>query len=153
MVVQIAGRLLTLTVLAGQVLAAAVPIVGALAGIAAVIAVFGVIWLALPVAAAERVGPFGSLRRSQEITKGARWTSVGVVLALAFLEVFIPVTMLRQLEASSVSLAELKVGIVSLMGLAVIAGACRAVVTAIAYYQLRRRKKGVAVAELMTTFK
>ena len=41
-----------------------------------------VLWVALPAVAMERVGPFGSLRRSWSLTKGHRWSVFGIVLII-----------------------------------------------------------------------
>ena len=40
------------------------------------------LWVVIPVIVIERMGPFGSLGRSGELTKGFRWPIFGVVLIL-----------------------------------------------------------------------
>jgi hypothetical protein len=104
-------------------------------------------FVAVPACVVERCGPWTSLRRSRELTKGYRWKLFALALLL------LVVSFGSSLVASG--LAALAGPIVGLGGQLIWNGiwaAFSAIVIAVTYYELRVAKEGVDIDQIMAVF-
>jgi hypothetical protein len=113
------------------------------------IAVYCMLWVAIPVAVVEKPGILASLRRSAELTKGYRLAIFGLlfVLVLLLLVVAIVLGILlggRLLDGNTAIVFEHALNVVSMVVMAVI--------TAVGYHDLRLAKDGIDVQELEAVF-
>lgn len=104
-------------------------------------------FVALPACVVERLGPFQSMRRSADLTRGHRWKIFGIWVVLWLVSVIV----------GSVLLAILTVGnhVVAVIGQAVwdtLMGAYQSIVIAVAYHDLRVTKEGVDIEHIASVF-
>jgi hypothetical protein len=127
--------------------AAAVSVVAAVAVIALVLALFVTWWVAVPSIVMENIGAPACFRRSRALTKGHRWSILGIV-ALVFLANFCCGYSLNYVGAAgAVATAGLLNVVVTLAFTA-----CSSVLTAVGYYALRREKEGFGLGDLARVF-
>ena len=105
-------------------------------------------WLvAVPACVVERTGPWRSLRRSQELTKGHRWKIFGLFLLLILLSIISPLLQLL-LNATAGETA-------ALIGNAIwtaIGSAFSSVLLAVTYHDLRVAKEGIDIEQIASVF-
>jgi hypothetical protein len=104
-------------------------------------------WVAVPVAAAERRGILGTLRRSAELTRGSR-AAIFVVVLLSLVFQVSPFIVARVAAPHGVG----AVGGWGVVLLTVSFGSYGAVAAGVAYHDLRISKDGVGVDELVRVF-
>ena len=116
--------------------------------------VFTLLWLAIPVAVVERPGVFASLRRSVELSKGERWRIfailvvwVLILVGIALFVVAIGAGLMSIVGPAGVLLLVIPVWLVSML-----MSMLFAVLSAVAYYDLRVFKEGVDVDQLAAVF-
>src|SRR5215469_4261379 len=104
-------------------------------------------FVGLPACVVERLGPWTSLRRSRELTKGYRWKIFALALLLAVANVGgrVIVTVLTALAGPIAALT----GQMIWTGIAV---AFAGVVFAVTYYDLRVIKEGVDIEQITAVF-
>jgi hypothetical protein len=139
---------------AGAALAAgAGPLVAILLGIPALVLLL-VLFVVEPVVVVERPGALGlaALGRSAELTSGSRWPILGLLLLL--LLCFFGISLLLGLVIGAVDLRVSSVRTVYFVNKAValLIAPLFSVISAVVYYQLRRAKEGVDVAEIAKVF-
>jgi hypothetical protein len=112
-------------------------------------AILYVMWsAALPACVVERRGPFDSLSRSADLTKGHRWRVFGVLVAIQ------AVTVLSQMIIAFILGAMGNPAIV-LLGVfiwIVLAGAYTSISIAVIYHDLRVAKEGIDVDRIVAVF-
>jgi len=124
---------------------------GAIALVVPGIAAACALWLAVPAAIAEPVGPSSAMKRSRVLTKGSRTRifAVGATLGLAFLGAIVAV------GAASVAAEGLVpprvVAVLVEVGATVLL-AVFPVAATVVYHDLRRSREGVPAAELARVF-
>lgn len=110
-------------------------------------------WVAVPVAVVERPGILASLGRSSELTRGYRWKVFGIVFVLGLVGVgarkLFEATILSKPYAT---LPEIKVYLAATLATNVLIGGLTAVVTCVAYHDLRTIKEGLDSDELAAVF-
>jgi hypothetical protein len=104
-------------------------------------------FVAVPACVVERFGPWTSLRRSRELTKGYRWKLFALALLLLIVDFS---SYLVALGASVV--AGPIVGIGSQLIWTAISAAFSAIVITVAYYDLRVAKEGAAIDQITAVF-
>jgi len=103
------------------------------------------VWV--PACVVERLGPWTSLRRSRELTKGSRWKLFALTLLL------LVANLGSSLLASWLAaLAGPIVGLVGQMLWTGISGAFSAIVMTVTYYDLRVIKEGVDIEQITAVF-
>lgn len=112
----------------------------------------GLIWammfaVAVPVSAVEKTGPFASLGRSRELTKGHRWQIFGIVLLL------LVVTMVGTAIAVVFRMA-LGVALGALIGFAIhaVVTAYSSIAGVVMYHDLRVAKEGIDTSRIAAVF-
>ncbi len=108
-----------------------------------------ILWVAVPATVVERSGVVDSLSRSAKLTEGYRWPVFGIILLLGAMAGFPNVLLEGMLHDGAIGLngylwASLLV--------AVVAGALRATVAAVGYFELRKAKEGVGMDALAMAF-
>jgi hypothetical protein len=101
----------------------------------------------LPACVIERLRPWTSLRRSQELTKGHRWKLFGFTLLLV-----IPSFASLGIESGLSAIAGPIVGLIGKYVWTSIWGAFIAVLVAVTYHDLRVIKEGVDVDQIAGVF-
>jgi hypothetical protein len=105
-------------------------------------------WLvAVPACVVERTGPWRSLRRSQELTKGHRWKIFGLFLVLVLISLINPVLQLVLTFTAGATAAAIVNAIWTAIG-----SAFSSVVLAVAYHDLRVAKEGVDIEQIASVF-
>jgi hypothetical protein len=108
-----------------------------------------VMWsVALPVCVVEQQGPFASLSRSSELTKGYRWKIFGIVILISIV---------NQIIQKVVQLVLIALGGVYLSALGTflwmaLAGTFTAIAVAVIYHDLRVAKEGIDVDRIIAVF-
>jgi hypothetical protein len=109
--------------------------------------VAAMLFVSVPVCVVERVGPFKSMRRNGTLTNGHRWEIFGILLLF--------------LIFSATSMAVLGLLLSALAGIAALVGlliwqavltAYYAVITVVAYHDLRVAKEGVDIERIAAVF-
>src|SRR5262249_28346009 len=95
----------------------------------------------------ERLGPWRSLRRSQELTKGHRWKILGLALLI-----IIPSLGSLAIAFGLSAVASPMAGLIGKYILSSIWGACSATVVAVTYHDLRVAKEGVDIDRVAGVF-
>jgi hypothetical protein len=107
-----------------------------------------IMWfVGLPVCVVERLGPWTSLRRSRELTKGHRWKLLGLALLL-----IIPSLASLAIEPGLSAVAGPVVGLLGKFIWAAIWAAFAAVLVAVTYHDLRVAKEGVDIDQIAVVF-
>jgi hypothetical protein len=105
-------------------------------------------WLvAVAACVVERTGPWRSLRRSQELTKGHRWKIFGLFLVLLLLSLINPVLQLALTAAAGPTAGAIGNAIWTAIG-----SAFSSVVIAVTYYELRVAKEGIDIEQIASVF-
>jgi len=104
-------------------------------------------FVAVAACVVERLGPWTSLRRSRQLTKGYRWRIFGLVLVLLLLSVISPL-----LELALSAIGGETLALVGNLIWAAIASAFSAVVIALTYYDLRVAKEGTDIEQIAAVF-
>jgi hypothetical protein len=105
-------------------------------------------WLvAVAACVVERTGPWRSLRRSQELTKGHRWKIFGLFLLLLLISLINPVVQLALTTAAGPTAAAIGNAIWTAIG-----SAFSSVVIAVTYYDLRVAKEGIDIEQIASVF-
>jgi hypothetical protein len=106
------------------------------------------LYVALPACVLERLGPLNSLRRSRDLTRGARWRILGMILVVGLIS-----GVMSGIAGGAVGATRhpVAVGIVSYVASA-IASAFHAVLTAVTYRDLRVAKEGIDIEGLAKVF-
>jgi hypothetical protein len=102
--------------------------------------------VAVPVTVVEGYGLEDSLSRSWELTRGHRWTALGIVISLLVPQIVI--NLLLGLFAQDLGAAILLVGVPA----AVIFPGLYATTSALLYYHLRRVKESIDVEDIAAVF-
>lgn len=129
-------------------------LVGLITGIGFVLLVVpGVIaavmlWVAIPVAVVERPGVVASLKRSADLTKGYRWTILGILIVIGIVLVVISMILSFVLLAA----AGFTVYSIGLWVLQALFSAFSATAAAVGYYFLRATKEGVDIGDIAKVF-
>ena len=104
-------------------------------------------FVAVAACVVERTGPWTSMRRSRELTKGHRWKIFGVALLLMLLSVVNRVFRLVLFSAGGETLA-----LIGTMIWVAISYAFSSVVIAVSYYELRAAKEGIDIEQIASVF-
>jgi uncharacterized membrane protein len=105
-------------------------------------------WLvAVAACVVEQTGPWRSLRRSQELTKGHRWKIFGLFLVLLLLSLINPVLQLALTAAAGPTAGAIGNAIWTAIG-----SAFSSVVIAVTYYELRVAKEGIDIEQIASVF-
>lgn len=107
------------------------------------------LWVAVPVAVVERPGIVASLRRSAELTRGARLRIFGVMIVI-FLFLFAWGILVGLISAGS-EVDEVTSQWIQI-GISLLFSTLYAVASAVAYHDLRTSKEGIGIAELIRVF-
>jgi len=108
-------------------------------------------FVTMPACVVEGRGPFGSMRRSAQLTKGHRWRIFGLELLLVGLT-FITRIFLSLFDWALGALAgPVLDAVTGLLWLAALVG-CGAVIIAVAYHDLRVAKEGVDIEQIASVF-
>ncbi len=105
-------------------------------------------FVGLPVCVVERLGPWMSLRRSRDLTKGHRWK----LFALALLLIVVNVGSAQALAPVLTAIAGPIVGLAGQLIWTGIAAAFTGVVITVTYYDLRVIKEGIDVDQIAAVF-
>jgi hypothetical protein len=105
-------------------------------------------WLvAVAACVVERTGPWRSLRRSQELTKGHRWKIFGLFLVLLVFSLINPLLQFALTAAAGPTAGTIGNAIWTAIG-----SAFSSVVIAVAYYDLRVAKEGIDIEQIASVF-
>ena len=111
-----------------------------------------VLWVTIPAVVSERLGPLAAMKRSHELTRGHRWSILGVVLVflllligvgVAFQYAFLPLGVMAGYPVVTSHI------IGAFNNLAYIFGSIAA---AYGYVHLKMEKEGTSVSELVKMF-
>ena len=104
-------------------------------------------YLALPVCVVEQLGPFGSLSRSAELTRGHRWKILGLILLVAIVGGIITAVF------SAISMVSGHVGysIVEYI-MQTLIGVYSAILVVVLYRDLRAAKEGIDTEQIAAVF-
>ena len=146
------GTAVLLPVIGAAMLVALVTLIGFLALIIPGIIAVAVLYVAVPVAVIERPGAVASLRRSAELTKGARWKILGLALTIFVLQVIVFFALAFALVPVEGFMSPLVVALVlDVLGNLVFIPVSAAMVTA-CYAELRGGKEGPDTEMLAAVF-
>jgi hypothetical protein len=105
-------------------------------------------WLvAVPVLVQERLGVFGSMARSKQLTEGSRWALFGLFLIMVAAQVAIQLALESAVEPFGVV-----VGAVSETLVSTTSSMVMSIAAAVSYVELRQVKEGTSVDELAEIF-
>jgi len=104
-------------------------------------------FVAVAACVVERTGPWTSMRRSRELTKGHRWKIFGVALLLMLLSLVNRVLRLVLVSTGGETLA-----LIGTMIWIAIGYAFSSVVVAVSYYELRAAKEGIDIEQIASVF-
>ena len=125
-----------------------VTILAAVLGIATMAILYTMWFVAVAACVVERRGPFGSMGRSRQLTKGYRWRIFGLVLllfAVSFVASALIELVLRPVAGT------IPTFIVTVVWTAIL-GAYYAVSVAVSYHDLRVAKEGVDIEQIVAVF-
>jgi hypothetical protein len=105
-------------------------------------------FVGLPAGVVERLGPWTSLRRSRELTKGHRWK----IFALALLFIVVDAGGRRVIALALTALAGPIAGLTGQLVWTGIAAAFFGVIITVTYYDLRVIKEGVDIERITAVF-
>jgi len=116
--------------------------------IAAVLALIVRWFVAVPICVVERFGPWKSLKRSSQLTKGHRWRVLGILLL-----VYVTSLIIGQIIAVTTNaLGGRLVAIFASLLWNTIWGAVFAILVVVTYYELRAAKEGVDIDQVAAVF-
>jgi len=105
-------------------------------------------WVATPACVVERTGPWTSLKRSAELTKGHRWKVFGTLLLLFIVNIVVS-------QILEVVLVLVKSDILSIFARliwAALYGAYNAIAVVMTYHDLRVAKEGIDIEQIASVF-
>jgi hypothetical protein len=105
-------------------------------------------YVAVPVCVVERIGPIGSLGRSQELTKGHRWKLFGLYLLIVILGVIGE----RVFSGVGNALAGVPGLLIAQTVWQGFAQAIASVIVVVAYHDLRAAKEGIDIERIASVF-
>jgi hypothetical protein len=111
--------------------------------------VAAMLFVATPVSVVERLGPFDSMERSAQLTKGHRWKIFGLLVLLAVPVVIVGAAIDTTAEIAEVSAIAASIGHVAWDATW---GAAYAVLVIAIYHDLRVAKEGVDTAQIAAVF-
>lgn len=129
-------------------------IVGLLAGLAALLLIIpGLILVTMwfvgtPVCVVERTGPWTSLKRSAELTKGHRWKIFGLMLLLIIVSLIVS-GLINLVFSQFGSLVLTVVGALAWSGFW---GAYNSIAVVVTYHDLRVAKEGIDIEQIAAVF-
>jgi hypothetical protein len=129
-------------------------LVALLAGLAVLAFIFpalilATMWfVAAPACVVEQLGPWASLRRSRELTKGHRWKIFGLMIVLLIISAIAGSTITAALTAIGGNLLAM-VGTVLWNGAW---GAFSAIAVVVTYHDLRAAKEGIDIDQIAAVF-
>jgi hypothetical protein len=132
-------------------LAILVSLLGMLAALALIVPAFIVMtmwYVSTPVCVVERLGPWRSMRRSRELTKGHRWKVFGLLVALILASAIAGPTITAAFTAIGGTPLAL-VGDVLWNGAW---GAFNAIAVVVTYHDLRAAKEGIDIDQIAAVF-
>jgi hypothetical protein len=121
-------------------------------------------WVSVPVAIVEKAGVIGSLKRSADLTKGARMKIFGLILLYVLLSIITGVISLLFLTGGGFSMSAITQSSLAMFTdgfslyllisqiLAALMFAFISVVVAVCYAELRRLKEGVSIKDVAHIF-
>lgn len=104
-------------------------------------------FVAVAACVVERTGPWRSMRRSRELTKGHRWKIFGVALLLILFSL-----VNRALRFVLISTGSETLALIGGMIWVAISYAFSSVVIAVSYYELRAAKEGIDIEQIASVF-
>lgn len=104
-------------------------------------------FVALPACVVEGLGPFGSMGRSAELTKGHRWQIFGIWLVLWLVQVIVGAVLIAILTVGNDVIA-----IIGQAAWSTFIGAYQSIVVAVTYHDLRVAKEGVDIDHIASVF-
>jgi hypothetical protein len=111
--------------------------------------IFWIMWsVAMPACVVERRGPFNSMSRSQELTKGYRWTIFGIFLLVTIAGGIVQ----KGLEVLLLAIAGPIAAIVVLWVWQALFVLFEAILVIVIYHDLRVAKEGVDVEQIASVF-
>jgi hypothetical protein len=138
------GRLLPLLVIAVSL--GLLYMLGIIALIVPGLIVLTAYYVATPACVIERIGPFKSMGRSLDLTKGHRWKIFGIMVVMYFANVVAGGVVLGVTAGGSFA------GLAAQLMVTAILGAFSAVLGLVVYHDLRAAKEGVATDRLAAVF-
>jgi hypothetical protein len=120
--------------------------IGVIALIVPGIIVLAACYVAVPACVVERIGPFKSMGRSLDLTRGHRWKIFGIMVVMFFANAIAGGVALGVAAGSSFA------GLAAQLMVTAILGAFSAVLALVAYHDLRVAKEGVATDRLAAVF-
>jgi uncharacterized membrane protein len=105
-------------------------------------------FVALPVCVVERLGPWKSMKRSAELTKGHRWKIFGLLLLLMLAGSIVA----GLVEFGLVALVGDIVGMIGKLIINAIWAAFSSVLISVAYHDLRVAKEGIDIEQIAAVF-
>lgn len=105
-------------------------------------------YVATPACVVERLGPFDSMARSSQLTKGHRWKILGLFLLLGLGGIIVSDVLEVVLDMAG-SIALTLTGTLLWNG---VWGACYAIAAVVTYYDLRVAKEGIDIEQIAAVF-
>jgi MFS family permease len=105
-------------------------------------------FVATPACVVEQLGPFRSMKRSSQLTKGHRWKIFGLIFVLLIISSIISPTL-------TVSLAAIGGRLLAVTGSAIwhgVWGAFYAIAVVVTYHDLRVAKEGIDIEQIAAVF-
>jgi hypothetical protein len=105
-------------------------------------------FVGLPVCVVERLGPWTSMKRSAELTKGHRWKIFGLLVLLMLVSILVS-------GLTEFGLGALAGAIVALIGKLIVTSiwaAFSSVLVAVTYHDLRVAKEGIDIEQIAAVF-
>ena len=107
-----------------------------------------VMWyVAMPACVVERLGPFDSMARSSELTKGHRWKIFGLVLLLC-----LGVVVSEVLDEALSTMASAALTLIGTLLWNGVRGAFYAIAAVVTYHDLRVAKEGINIEQIAAVF-
>ena len=122
---------------------------GVIGAVVAVIVVYCMLWVSVPVAIVERPGVFASLRRSRELTRGNKASIFGILFLLGLITGGVSWLIMKILGGV---LSDPMHIVIADSAIDAILGGIISVAAAVGYHDLRADKEGVGIDELVKVF-
>lgn len=105
-------------------------------------------FVGVPVCMVEQLGPWQSLRRSTQLTKGHRWKLFGAILV-----VYVAAAIISQIiTLVFTALAGFFIGLLAALAWNTVWGAFFATFVVVSYYELRSTKEGMDIEQIAAVF-
>jgi len=109
-------------------------------------------WVAIPVSVVERPGIFASLSRSRELTKGYRWQVFGAMFLLNMVSSMTSSVLELVFLGKNATVGDIRTYMIGVLVVTTLTAGVTAVVTVVAYHDLRHVKEGIDTDELASVF-